>query len=231
MGSRRPAFLNEDTMNRTRVRRWWMACAALLALAAPRLVSGQAPLVEHRLVFDMALSLPPGWALDSIPGLAALAARLYEWAPALTEERVQQLVADFQRTPLLRARNTRRLTDQAIATFTPLPGFQLQAFESGTPEQYATFASSHCAPIRMLVERAGGTVDCDRHEVRVIDGRKAVVILGSMRVDASGIDNRRTAVLMPIEGGLLTFTFSVHRTEADTLLAERIIATLRGPTR
>jgi len=219
-------------MNRSLYRSRWLTWATLVVLGvAPRQLGSQAPLVEHPMMLDMAISLPAGWRSDSVPGLRELVERLYAWAPALTEERVRDLIAGFERTPLLRARNAQRLTDQAIVMFAPLPGFQVRDFESGTPEQYASLVASHCNPLRAMVEGAGGTLDCDRHEVRVIDGRLAVVVLGAMRVDASGIDNRRTAVLMPIEGGLLTFDITVHRTESDTLLAERIIGTIRAPAR
>lgn len=219
-------------MHRPVLLRRWLSRALLVALGlAPRLLWGQAPLVEHPLVFDMKIALPAGWTSDSIPGLQALVERLDDWSHAFTDERLQSLAADFQRTPLLRARNSERQTDQAIVTFALIPGFHAREFESRAQEMSESLVASHCNAYRGIVERAGGTMSCDRYELRQVDGRQAVVIFGAMRVDANGIDNQRTVVLMPVDGGLFSFTISVHRTEKDTSLAERVISSIRGPAR
>lgn len=221
-----------DSMYRTlRLDRWIPSAALVAFVIAPHHLASQAPLVEHPLVFDMKISLPAGWISDSIPGLHELVARFSAWAPALTAERVQQLSGDFQRVPLLRARNAQRLTDQAIVVFTLLPGFHVREFESGAREQSASLAASNCNAYHQIVEGAGGSFSCDRYELREVDGRPAVVVFSSMRIESSGIDNHRTVVLVPIDGGLLSFTFSVHRTETDTSLAERVISSIRTPAR
>jgi hypothetical protein len=211
--------------------RWVWRAMLVAVVLAPRYLASQAPLVEHPLVFDMKIALPAGWASDSIPGLRALVDRFYDGSQPLTEERVQSLAADFQRTPLLRARNPQRQADQAIVVFTLIPGFHVREFEASAQELAGSLVASHCDANRGIVERAGGTMSCDRHEVREVGGRPSVVIFGAMKVDANGIDNHRTVVLMPVDGGLLSFTLSVHRTEADTTLAERVIDSIRGPGR
>lgn len=210
----------------------WLSCVLLIGIAlAPRPLPGQAALVEHALVFDMKMSLPAGWTRATIPGLQELVDRMDEWTRELTEERVQTLAADFQRTPILRAWNPQRTSDQAIVTFRLLAGFHVHEFEASAQELAASLVSSHCEPSRAVIEQAGGTASCDRFELRQIGDWLAVVVYGSVRLEANGIDNRRTVVLMPVDGGLFSFVLSVHQSNADTSWREQVIGSIRGPAR